>query len=278
MRGDRSVPATVGAVVFDWAGTVVDFGSLAPAGAFVALFARHGVEIDVAEARRPMGLPKWEHIQAIGRQPRVALAWQAAHGVGRTLSDSDIDALYAEYTPMNREAVLQHADLVPGTAELVAALRARAVKVGSTTGYGREIIAPLLPLAREQGFAPDNLVCADDVPASRPSPLAMYRCFLELGVWPAWRVVKVDDTLPGLMEGKHAGCWTVAVTASGNEVGLSLPDWRALDAAEQAKRTAAAGDRLGAARPDYTVATIADLLPVIDDITRRLRAGERPAT
>jgi phosphonoacetaldehyde hydrolase len=32
-------------------------------------------------------------------------------------------------------------------------------------------------------------------------------------------VVKVDDTVPGLLEGRHADCWTVAVVASGNEMG-----------------------------------------------------------
>jgi phosphonoacetaldehyde hydrolase len=46
------------AVVFDWAGTVVDFGSHAPMGAFVELFRSQGVDIAIAEARVPMGLPK----------------------------------------------------------------------------------------------------------------------------------------------------------------------------------------------------------------------------
>jgi phosphonoacetaldehyde hydrolase len=275
MRGEAE--PTVGAVVFDWAGTVVDFGSLAPAHAFIALFERHGVPITVTEARRPMGLPKWEHIQAVGAQPRVAQAWREAHG-GHPFDDAVVGALYAEYTPINREVVLRHADLVPGAAATVAALRDRAIRIGSTTGYAREIIAPLLPLAREQGFEPDNLVCSGDVSASRPTPLAMYRSFLELQVWPAWRVVKVDDTLPGLMEGKHAGCWTVAVTDSGNEVGLSLAEWTALDGAEQLRRRAVAADRLGAARPDFTIATVAGLPALIDEIERRLRAGARPAT
>ena len=43
------------AVVFDWAGTVIDFGSQAPMGAFVELFRRHGVEIGIDEARVPGG-------------------------------------------------------------------------------------------------------------------------------------------------------------------------------------------------------------------------------
>jgi phosphonoacetaldehyde hydrolase len=272
MAGDATA---VAAVVFDWAGTVVDFGSVAPATAFVALFAQRGVPITVAEARLPMGLPKWDHIDAIARQPRVAQAWREAHS-GRAPERADIDALYAQYVPLNRDAVLQHDRLVPGTAETVAALRARGMRIGSTTGYAREILAPLLAPAQQQGFAPDIVVCADDVAQSRPSPLAMYRCFIDLQVWPARRVVKVDDTVPGLLEGRNAGCWTVAVAASGNEVGLALDDWLALDDDARHERLAGAADRLAVARPDYTIASVADLLPVIEAIEHRLAAGDRP--
>jgi phosphonoacetaldehyde hydrolase len=276
MPGDPRVAAhAVAAVVFDWAGTVVDFGSRAPADAFVELFARRGIELSVAEARAPMGLPKWDHIHALALQPRVAKAWRSGHG-GQAMTTADIDALYAEYLPINREAVLRHGELVPGTSSMVAALRERGIRIGSTTGYTRTIIAPLLPVARSQGFAPDCVVCADDVPASRPTPLAMYRCFLDLEVWPARRVVKIDDTLPGLLEGRHAGCWTVAVTASGNEVGLALDEWQALAEDERERVSAAAAERLAAARPNYTVRTVADLAPVIASINQRLAAGERP--
>ena len=53
------------AVVFDWAGTTVDFGSRAPILAFMALFKDNKVEITVEEARAPMGLEKRDHITAV---------------------------------------------------------------------------------------------------------------------------------------------------------------------------------------------------------------------
>ena len=59
-------------VVFDWAGTIIDFGSLAPMGAFVRLFANHGVTTSIAQARVPMGLPKLAHIQQLGAAPEIA--------------------------------------------------------------------------------------------------------------------------------------------------------------------------------------------------------------
>ena len=95
------------------------------------------------------------------------------------------------------------------------------MKIGSTTGYTRPIMERLLPAAAAQGYAPDNLVCAGDLADGRPSPLMMYKCFLDLNVWPAGAVVKVDDTKPGIAEGIAAGTWTVGVTLSGNGVGLS---------------------------------------------------------
>jgi phosphonoacetaldehyde hydrolase len=104
----------------------------------------------------------------------------------------------------------------------------------------------------------------------------MYRVFLELGVWPARRVIKVDDTVPGLQEGRHAGTWTVGVLASGNEVGLSHAAWSALDDASRAVRLQRARVRLSAADPDYLISSLDELPGVVETIERRLTAGDRP--
>lgn len=265
---------TLQAVVFDWAGTLIDFGSHAPMGAFVGLFRRYGVELSVADARGPMGLPKWDHILALGRLPHVAEQWQRVHGRG--FGSVDVDALYEEFTPLNAASVREHAALVPGAKQLVDALRERGLKIGSTTGYNRSIMGVLAPLAAEQGFVPDNLVCADDLRLSRPTPLAIYRCFIELEVWPARTVVKVDDTVPGIDEGRHAGCWTVGVAASGNGMGLTLEEWSALGPSERELRRVAAAQPLLDAGADVVIDTVADLLPVLESIELRLRAGESP--
>ena len=67
-----TTPAKLSAVVFDWAGTLVDFGSCAPMGAFVRLFAEFGVSVSIAQARGPMGLAKRDHIATLCRLPEVA--------------------------------------------------------------------------------------------------------------------------------------------------------------------------------------------------------------
>jgi phosphonoacetaldehyde hydrolase len=262
------------AVVFDWAGTIVDHGSRAPMGVFVEVFRRFGVEISVAEARAPMGLPKWRHIQAVGRQPAVAARWRAAHG--RDFADADVDRIYEVFTPLNAEVVPQFADIIPGALETVAALRARGLKIGSTTGYNRPIMAVLAPIAAAAGYMPDNLVCAGDLAEGRPSPLMMYRCFTDLGIWSAASVVKVDDTVPGIEEGLNAGSWTVGLSVSGNGFGLSAEETAALAPAEFAARREAAAHELTHAGAHYVIDSVADLLPVLDLIEGRLARGEQP--
>ena len=263
------------AVIFDWAGTMIDFGSRAPMGAFVEVFGEFGVDLTVAEARGPMGLPKLDHIKALGALPRVAEAWKVAHG-GAPFDDAAAQRVYDIFVPLNARIVSDYAALVPGAAGMVADLRGLGIKIGSTTGYTRDIMAPVLPLAAEQGYAPDNLVCAGDLVAGRPSPLMMYKCFVDLGVWPASACVKVDDTDPGIAEGRAAGTWTVGVSLSGNEVGLSVEELAETPKEERDRLNAQAVAKLEAAGAHYVIDTVADLPAVLDKIEARIALGERP--
>jgi phosphonoacetaldehyde hydrolase len=75
----RTYQGSVQLVVVDLAGTVVDYGSSAPAGAFIELFRRHRTEITQAQARGPMGMHKKDHIRAIAEMPDVKAKWQQVH-------------------------------------------------------------------------------------------------------------------------------------------------------------------------------------------------------
>lgn len=250
------------AVVFDWAGTTIDFGSFAPMGVFVEAFKRFGIETTIEEARGPMGAPKWHHIDAMMKLPSVATQWQAKYGAAP--NKADVDKVYEVFVPMNEEVVADYATLVPGTRETVDWLRGRGMKIGSTTGYTRSIMERVLPLAAAQGYAPDNLVCADDLPEGRPGPLMMYKCFVDLVVYPPSAVIKVDDTEPGIAEGVAAGCVTVGVALSGNAVGKTPDELAALSEAEIAPLRATATDLLKAAGADHVIDTIADLPALVE--------------
>ncbi len=245
------------AVVFDWAGTTIDFGSFAPMGVFVEAFARFGITATVAQARAPMGMPKWNHIRTMLNDPELAAQWQAAQK--SPANDAAVDAIYQVFVPMNEEVVANYATLVPGGRDAIDALRGMGLKIGSTTGYTRSIMERVLPVAAAQGYAPDNLVCADDLPEGRPGPLQMYQTFIDLRVYPPSAVIKVDDTEPGIAEGVAAGCVTVGVALSGNIVGLTAGDLAATGPAEVDRLRALATARLKAAGADHVIDTIADL-------------------
>lgn len=259
------------AVVFDWAGTIFDFGSHAPMGAFVKLFEQEGINLSIDDARGPMGMPKWDHIHFLGQLAHIQEQWLTKFG--RPFSERDTDRLYDIFTPMNAASVVEHAALIPGFLELASDLRANGIKIGTTTGYNRQIMDVVLPLVKAQGFVPDNLVCADDLPTSRPTPMGMYKCFLDLDVWPSRSVVKVDDTVPGLLEGHHSDCWTVGVVASGNEAGLTYSQWINLSEAEKTNVRRHVATRLAAGQPDFLIDTVADLPQTLKKIQQLLDQG-----
>ena len=58
------------AVVFDWAGTTVDYGCFAPVQVFMEAFAHFGIEVTMEEIRKPLNfLLKWLLI--------IALLWKS---------------------------------------------------------------------------------------------------------------------------------------------------------------------------------------------------------
>ncbi len=262
----------VQAAILDWAGTVVDHGSRAPMGAFVRAFAQFGVTISIAEARGPMGMAKWDHIRAVGQVPSVAAAWRSRHG--SDFAEGDVDAIFQVFEPMNIAAVRDHADIIPGAIAAIDTLRARGIRIAGTTGYTRPIMDVLEPLAAASGYVPELTVCAGDLPAGRPTPLMMWYAMAKLGVWPAASVVKVDDTAPGVGEGKAAGTWTIGIALTGNAVGLSAEELAALPQAERSRLRQHAAAELRDA--DMVIDSIADLPQAIAAIDARLAAGERP--
>lgn len=262
------------AVVLDWAGTIQDFGSVAPVGAFVEVFHRFGIEITAAQARGPMGLYKLDHIRALTAYPEIAADWRRIHG--RPVAEDDVQAMYQASRPIQEEILPRYGNLIPGALEAVAAIRARGYRVASTTGYPRSAGAIAAEAARRQGFEPDVMVCADEVPAGRPEPWMLLRALETLRVYPPAATVKVGDTKADIGEGLNAGTWTVGISRTGNYVGLSQAELEALPVLEQRRLIDAATDTLRAAGAHYVIESIADLPPLLDEIEVRVARGERP--
>jgi phosphonoacetaldehyde hydrolase len=251
-------------VIFDWAGTTVDFGSRAPIAAFSGVFAAHGVNVTDDEARAPMGMNKREHLIAMFSNPAVADRWQAKHG--RSWNEGDVDTMYHEFMPIQLETIKQHSGLVPNLAQVVAQLRQRGLRIGGTTGYFTEAANTVARIAAQAGFAPDANVCADDVPQGRPAPWMIFRVMERLGIYPPAAVVNVGDTIPDIQSGLAAGCWSVGVCDSSSLSGIAPDEYSRLSPAEKQEvlsATAAAFKKAGA---HAVVNTIAELPQLIEQL------------
>jgi phosphonoacetaldehyde hydrolase len=262
------------AAVFDWAGTTVDYGSVAPIRVLQQVFADHGVPITEEEARQDMGILKKDHIRALLNVHRIRVAWlERQHNAP---DEADVERLFADFIPQQMKCLAQHSRLISEVAQAVQRLRARGLKIGSTTGYTRPMLEILLQEAKAQGYSPDCALCPEDVGAGRPLPWMIYENAVRMKVWPLEAMVKIGDTVSDIDEGRNAGTWTVGVAQTGNLIGLTQEQWQALPDDEQSKRLQTARRKLDGAGAHYVIDTLADIDRVVDQIEARLIASERP--
>ena len=164
---------TIKAVILDWAGTTVDFGSMAPVAAFRGAFDYIGLSPGDDLIRRFMGLPKKDHVRCMLKTDSLARKFEERFG--KPPDEATVELVYGKFEPMLYEVLSEYATPLPGVLETVAQLRKAGIKIGSTTGYTRAMMDILCPVAEAQGYAPDCLVCPDDVGGTgRPFPYMIW--------------------------------------------------------------------------------------------------------
>jgi len=262
------------AVILDWAGTTVDFGSRAPVIALQQVFHKAGIALAESEARRDMGLLKKDHIRAILNQPRVRADWESLHGARP--EESDTERLFTEFLPAQTGVLEAHSGVIPGVAAAVEKWRCAGLRIGSTTGYTRDLMEIVTARASREGYTPDACVTPDMVGGGRPLPFMMYRNAIDLRAWPLWACVKIGDTPVDAREGVNAGAWSIGITQTGNEVGLSEDQLAALSAEQRLQRISDAEHTLRGAGAHFVATSLAQCGELLEAIDRSLAAGHGP--
>ncbi len=272
----RSYRGKVKGLVLDWSGTTADAYVLAPAVVFVQVFKKHGVEISMPEARGPMGLRKDLHIKALTEEPEIRDRWQGVHG--KEPDQGNVDAMFADFVPMQLDCLRQYTTLLPHVAEVTQRFQKDGIKIGSTTGFVRSMVDILEADAKKQGYVPDASVAGDEVEhGARPKPFMVYRNLDLMDVHPIQSVVKVDDTVSGVGEALEAGCWGVGIARYSNYINVdSLAHVESLSEAEMDRRLAATREILRKAGAHYVIDSFDQLPEVVEDVNARLARGERP--
>lgn len=262
-------------VIFDWAGTTVDFGCFGPIRAFLEIFHEAGVEVGMDEARAPMGMLKRDHIRAMLNMPQLRNRWENAKG--HSFRETDIDELYARFEPILLASLAEYTEPLPDVAETVNAVREMGLKIGSTTGYTDAMMEIVTAGARKKGYSPDYWITPDSVGScGRPYPYMIFRNMEALRLKMPWHVVKVGDTTADIQEGKSAGVWSVGVAVGSSQMGLTQSEFSALADLEKVQAAVTVERVFLASGADFVIPTIHELPGLLNKIDDLVQQGTRP--
>ena len=255
-------------VIMDWAGTAIDYGCFAPVSAFLESFRAIGIEVTAEEARRPMGLTKIDHVRALFDMPRIGKCFEDLYH--RSYNEEDVQGRYEDFQCLLFSTLKEYTTPIPHVIETLDQLRAQGIKIGSTTGYTREMMDVVVPAAAAKGYHTDNCVTSDGLPGGRPYPYMIYKNMCDLAVPSRMSVLKYGDTISDIKEGVNAGVWTVGAIIGSNEMGLTEEEFLQLSEEERRQKMAEVRHRMYAAGADYVVDDITELPALIEAINKRM--------
>lgn len=251
------------AVIFDWAGTTVDFGCFAPVQAFIEAFKAEGIEPTIEEVRKPMGLLKRDHVKIMMSMPRIHELWKSTHGADWT--EEDVDRVYLKSENGIIDIVHNYAAPKPYVLETISDLRNMGIKIGSTTGYTDEMMAIVTEKAKKAGYEPDCWFSPNAVGnLGRPYPYMIYKNMETLNVRSVQNVIKVGDTVSDITEGRNAGAITVGVVEGSSIMGLSEEEFARLSLEEYKELYKKVECIYWQAGADYVIPNLGSLVPLVE--------------
>jgi len=248
-------------VIFDWAGTTIDYGCIAPVDAFAKAFKKNKIEVTIDEVRKPMGMLKWDHIEAMLKMPRINEEFKRIYG--REFDEHDVNTINNDFEDELFKVLKDYTTPLPHVLEVVTKLRENGIKIGSTTGYNSKMMKVVTKEAREEGYAPDYYSTADKVGKGRPSPLMIEDNMKHFEISDPKKVIKVGDTTTDILEGKNAKVISVATILGSSELGLKEDEIVTNIQVERVKQ------RFQESKADYILNDISELPELIDKLNKK---------
>ncbi|MCD8089544.1 MAG: phosphonoacetaldehyde hydrolase [Clostridiales bacterium] len=260
MRGHK-----IEAVIFDWAGTTVDYGCFAPVNAFNEAFKKFSISPTVKEIREPMGLLKIDHIRTMLNMNRISGLWKEIYG--RPFTEDDVYNIYGEFESSLFESLACFAKPKKGVCETVEKLRSKGIKIGSTTGYTDRMMKIVTAEAEKNGYAPDLCITPDMTEGfGRPYPYMIFENMKRLEIMSTGSVIKVGDTVSDIKEGKNAGVWTVGVIEGSSESGLTEGEFSLLSESEKKQLAQKVENKFSSNGADFVISNINEICDIIDKV------------
>lgn len=250
-------------IIFDWAGTTVDYGCMTPVKAFYEAFKTYGIEPTVEEIRKPMGMLKIDHVRTMFGMERINNLWQEKYK--RNWTKEDVEAVYKLSEQKIFEVLDKYTDIKPYVLETMIQLRSLGLKIGSTTGYTSEMMKIVTDRAKQQGYTPDFWITPDMTKSGkgRPYPYMVFHNMEALSLSDVHKVLKVGDTISDIKEGISAGLETVGIIEGSSLMGLSQQEYENLSQDEKNKHDLKVTSAYQDAGATYIIRDIRGLLDII---------------
>ena len=253
------------AIVLDWAGTTVDYGSRAPIIAFKNAFAHFSIDLSEATIRQDIGLDKMTHVRKLLQEPEISGSWEANHPTIPLTHAAE--KIYAQFQLEINKVLVATADLKPGVTDLVRFANSHHIQLATTTGYTQAMLDQILPLAAEQGYNPAyNITSEQTNHVGRPKSDMVDLAMKKMEISDPTHVIKVGDTVNDVLEGKNAGVISIGVAEGGNLIGLSQQAFDQLTVEERARYRIKAAAILKEAGADEIINNLTDLIPLIESL------------
>ena len=188
-------------IVFDMAGTTIEDDHFV-AKAFIDAFKQFEIFISEDDVNPLMGYHKPEAI-------KIVLVRAGMH------SKELVDVIHAAFEKRMLQFYLYSTEVkaITGVEELFYSLKQSGIKVALNTGFSRKIADAILSrLKWIENELVHDLIASDEVQAGRPLPYMIEELARRNNIKDFRSIIKIGDTPVDILEGKNAGCYTIAVT------------------------------------------------------------------
>lgn len=253
------------AVIFDWAGTLVDYGCMASVETYKDIFKEYGIELKNEETRNGMGLDKVDHIRKILQIPRISELW--FEKTGMEPNEGDVREINRKFERLIIKKFKENTEPKEHVKTTIDHLRDLGIRIGSTTSYTHEMVDVLMDITKKKKIYIDLVINSEDTNGQgRPKPYMIFKNMEKLGINSVKNVIKVGDTINDIKEAVNAGVYSIGITDGSSEMGLSYDEFEALSEAEKEEKRKEVREKFERAGAFYVMNNVKSLPYVINAI------------
>lgn len=250
--------------IFDLGGTIIDKYSLSPFISLKNAFKNNGIDIHNSLIFKDMGKNKKEHVDLILCDNYVQKSWYLKHG--RFPNKADSQLVYNEFNRYQLNEGIKNMEILPETRDCIKLLNKNSISTGVTTGFNKPITMNIRDRLFNQNIFIGKYVSSTCLKRpGRPHPYMINHIMDKLSITNPKTVIKVDDTVVGIEEGKQAGCITVGVAKWSTNMMITSYN-EVLTKEQYVEKIKNSRRLLNEAEPDFVITSLDELYPLIETI------------